>query len=145
MNKLKIALVRPGATVPKRATEGSAGYDLTAVLEAPVTVAHGQIVPVPTGIALQLAPGYAALVLGRSGLGIKHGVAPANAVGLIDSDYRGEILVGLTCHCGTPYVINPGERIAQMVIVPVATPTLVVAQTLEDSVRGTGGFGSTGG
>lgn len=144
MNNMNITFTRPGATLPVRATDGSAGYDMTAVLDTPVTVRHGEVAKIPTGVAIQLAPGYAALILGRSGLGIKQGVVPANAVGLIDSDYRGEIVVGLTCHCPAGYTIQPGERIAQMVIVPVVTPTLTAVDSLDNTARGTGGFGSTG-
>ncbi|MEG1778244.1 MAG: dUTP diphosphatase, partial [Angelakisella sp.] len=130
--------------VPTRATDGSAGYDMTAVLDAPVTVCHGAVAKIPTGVAIELPEGYAALILGRSGLGIKYGVVPANGVGLIDSDYRGEICVGLTCQCEAGYTVQSGERIAQMVIVPVATPELEAAESLEDTSRGAGGFGSTG-
>ena len=99
---------------------------------------------VPTGVAIQLEPGYVALVFGRSGLGIKMGVVPANGVGVIDSDYRGEMMVGLTCQLEEAYTVQPGERIAQMVILPVVTPELNQVEELEDSQRGTGGFGSTG-
>lgn len=141
---MNIKLTREGATMPTRATHGSAGYDMTAVLDAPVTVCHGEVCKIPTGVAIQLPAGYAALILGRSGLGIKHGVVPANAVGLIDSDYRGEIVVGLTCQCQAGYTVQPGERIAQMVIVPVATPELTAVDILDDTIRGVGGFGSTG-
>lgn len=144
LETMRIRLTRPGATVPKQATQGSAGYDLTAVLDAPVTVAHGQVTTIPTGVAIELASGYAALVLGRSGLGIRHGVVPANGVGLIDSDYRGELLVGLTCQKNEGYTIQPGERIAQMVVVPVCTPQLEIVDSLEDTQRDAGGFGSTG-
>lgn len=141
---MNIKLTREDATIPVRATDGSAGYDMTAVLDAPATVRHGEVCKIPTGVAIELPMGYAALILGRSGLGIKHGVVPANAVGLIDSDYRGEIVVGLTCQCQEGYTVQPGERIAQMVIIPVATPELTAVDTLDDTARGTGGFGSTG-
>ncbi|MEA5010946.1 MAG: dUTP diphosphatase [Angelakisella sp.] len=144
MKTLNIKLVRENAVLPKRATQGSAGYDLSATIEAPVTVRHGEIAKIPTGVAIALEPGTVALVFGRSGLGFKHGVMPANAVGVIDSDYRGEITVALTCQLQEEYVIEPGERIAQMVIMPVLTPELVLCDQLEDTVRGQGGFGSTG-
>lgn len=144
MKTLNIKLVRENAVLPKCATQGSAGYDLSAAIEAPVTVRHGEIAKIPTGVAIALEPGTVALVFGRSGLGFKHGVMPANAVGVIDSDYRGEITVALTCQLQEEYVIEPGERIAQMVIMPVLTPELVLCDQLEDTVRGQGGFGSTG-
>lgn len=144
MERMLVKLVRAGATLPLRATEGSAGYDLCAMVVVPTRVEQGQVATIPTGIAIQLEPGYAALVMGRSGLGIKHGVAPANAVGLIDSDYRGEIAVGLTCHRAEGYTVQPGERIAQLVVIAVATPALEAADSLEDTHRGSGGFGSSG-
>ncbi len=144
MDKLNIKLMSEQAVAPKLATDGSAGYDLVALIDEPVEVKMGEVVLVPTGIAIELPKGTAALIMARSGLGIKYGVAPANAVGLIDSDYRGEIKVGLTCHKTAGYTIQPGERIAQMVITPVLTPTLEIVQELEDSQRGEGGFGSTG-
>lgn len=144
MQILKIKKLHPDAILPRRATEGSAGYDLSACISAPLTVFPGQTTRIPTGIAIQLDPGYAALIFGRSGLGIKHGVVPANAVGVVDSDYRGELIVGLTCLHQTPYEIQPGERIAQMLILPAALPTLLEVDTLDESARGQSGFGSTG-
>lgn len=144
MTKMKIKLTRQGTQPPRRATPGSAGYDLAAMVEAPTRIEQGEVTGIPTGIAIQLEPGYAALVMGRSGLGMRYGVVPANAVGLIDSDYRGEIVVGLTCSCPQGYTVQPGERIAQLVIVPVSTPELEAVESLEDTNRGAGGFGSTG-
>ncbi len=144
MNQLKYKRTRPEAIPPRRATAGSAGYDLAAAIREPMEVRHGAVTVIPTGVAIQLEPGYVALVFGRSGLGIKKGVVPANGVGVIDSDYRGEMMVGLTCQREEPYTVQPGERIAQMVVLPVATPELTEAEELEDSQRGTGGFGSTG-
>ena len=144
MNTLTFKKVRPGAVAPQRATAGSAGYDLSAAIGAPVTVAPGETARIPTGIAIQLEPGYVALIFGRSGLGIKHGVVPANAVGVIDSDYRGELVVGLTCQHREPYVVQPGERIAQLLLLPVVTPPAEEAEELEETARGAGGFGSTG-
>ena len=144
MKQLKYKLTRPEAISPRRATEGSAGYDLAAAISQPMEVRHGAVTVVPTGVAIQLEPGYVALVFGRSGLGIKKGVVPANGVGVIDSDYRGEMMVGLTCQLEEAYTVQPGERIAQMVILPVVTPELNQVEELEDSQRGTGGFGSTG-
>ena len=144
MNQMNIKLLHPWAQVPTLATEGSAGYDLCAMIENPITVTHGQLVKIPTGIAIQLPQGTAAFIMGRSGLGIKHGIVPSNGVGLIDSDYRGEIIVGLTCQQEGGYTIMPKERIAQMVITPVFTPTLVSVESLTTTCRGDGGLGSTG-
>jgi len=142
---MKIKKMRPDAKIPVRSTQGAAGYDLCACLDAPVTVAPGRIVKVPTGIAIQLpGPDTVALIFGRSGLGLKHGIMPANAVGVVDSDYRGEIMVGLLNNGQEPYEVQPGERVAQMVIVPILTPQLEEVPELEDTQRGTGGFGSTG-
>ena len=141
---LRVKLLRPGAVMPRRGTPESAGLDLFAAIDAPVEVRHGEVAEIPTGIAIQLAPGYVCLVFGRSGLGVKRGVAPANAVGVVDSDYRGELRVFLTCHKEEGYTVQPGERIAQMVILPVWTGEPVQAEALEESQRGTGGFGSTG-
>ena len=99
----------------------------------------------PTGIAIELpGPGYVALVFARSGLGIKHGIAPANCVGVIDSDYRGEILVGLQNSGDADYVIQPADRIAQLMVLPILRPTLTVVEELDETERGSGGFGSTG-
>lgn len=141
---MKITLLRPNGVLPRRATGGAAGYDLAAALDAPVRVEQGKVVLIPTGVAIALTPGYGALVLGRSGLGIRYGVAPVNAVGLIDSDYRGEIMVGLTCHLAAGYTIQPGERVAQLVVIPVALPQLEQVDQLDDTARGGGGFGSSG-
>ena len=143
--KLKIKLLREGAVPPRYTTEGAAAMDLTACMDAPVTIAPRQLVTLPTGLAIALPSAeYVALVFARSGLGIKHGIALSNGVGVIDSDYRGEIQVGLTNLSDTPYTIQPGDRIAQLVVVPVALPELVWTQDLEDTGRGAGGFGSTG-
>ena len=147
--KLKIKAVSPKVgteiPLPGRATEGSAGLDLRACLEAPMTISPRQLVRVPTGVAIALpGPEYAALVFARSGLGVKHGVSLSNGVGVIDSDYRGEVMVGLTNLSDAPYTIMPGDRIAQLVVVPVAVPELELVTELEDTGRGTGGFGSTG-
>ena len=114
------------------------------MIDAPITINHGQLVTIPTGIAIALPTGTAALIMGRSGLGIKHGVVPSNGVGLVDSDYRGEIMVGLTCQQSCGYTIMPQERIAQMVITPVFTPALIPVDCLDDTSRGVGGLGSSG-
>ncbi len=144
MDKLKVKLTREGAQPPRRATDGSAGYDLSAAIDSPVQVRRGAITVIPTGVAIALEPGTVALVFGRSGLGFKHGVVPANAVGVIDSDFRGEISVGLTCQLEAGYTVQPGERVAQMLVVPVLTPQVELCGELDETKRGAGGFGSTG-
>ena len=147
--ELKIKALSPklGTEIPlpARSTPGSAGMDLAACMDEPVTIAPRALARIPTGLAIALpSPDYAALVFARSGLGVKHGISLSNGVGVIDSDYRGEIQVGLTNLSDTPYTIQPGDRIAQLVVVPVALPELVWTQDLEDTGRGAGGFGSTG-
>ena len=145
MMELKIEKLREGAKIPQRATPGSAGMDLYACLDAPVTLAPGQLAVVPTGIAMELPDnGCAAFLYARSGLGVKHGVCLSNGVGVIDSDYRGEVCAGLCNVSDKPYVIEPGERVAQMVIAPVFTPEIREVGALSDTERGAGGFGSTG-
>ena len=145
--KLKAVSPKLGKELPwpSRATEGSAGLDLAACIDRDVTIAPRQLVCIPTGVAIALpGPEYVALVFARSGLGIKHGIALSNGVGVIDSDYRGELQVGLTNLSDTPYTIRPGDRIAQLVVTPVVLPQLEIVEELEDTGRGTGGFGSTG-
>ncbi|WP_300269330.1 dUTP diphosphatase [uncultured Flavonifractor sp.] len=147
--KLKVKAVSPriGRDLPwpSRATEGSAGMDLCACIEEDRIIAPRQLVKIPTGIAIALpGPEYVALVYARSGLGIRHGVSLSNGVGVIDSDYRGEIMVGLTNLSDVPYTIHPGDRIAQLVVAPVILPELERAEELDETGRGTGGFGSTG-
>ena len=145
MEVLKIKKVQENAVIPKRATEGSAGLDLCACIDAPLTLNGGDTALIPTGLAIELPSSqYGAFVFARSGLSIKHGIGLLNAVGVIDSDYRGEIKVGVINQEKEPYTIEPGERIAQLVIMPVATLPVEEAQTLGESERGAGGFGSTG-
>ena len=146
---LKVKALSPkiGKEIPAPfyASAGAAAMDLHACVDAPVTIPAGGRAVIPTGIAIALPSAqYVALVFARSGLGIKHGVAPANCVGVIDSDYRGEIQVGLQNHSGVPYTIQPGERVAQLCIAPVYTAAFVPAEELGDTQRGEGGFGSTG-
>ncbi|MBC8537129.1 dUTP diphosphatase [Feifania hominis] len=130
---------------PFYATGGSAGLDLSAALAAPVTLAPLGRAVIPTGIAIGLpSADYVGLVYARSGLAVKHGVTTSNGVGVIDSDYRGEIKVGLVNLSDTPYTIAPGERIAQLVVAPVARCELEVVDDLDETARGAGGFGSTG-
>ena len=143
--EFKIRKLREGAKIPRRATEGAAGMDLYACIDESITLAPQQLVIVPTGIAIELPDnGCAAFLYARSGLGVKHGICLANGVGVIDSDYRGEVCAGLCNVSDKPYVIAPGERIAQMVIAPVFTPDVVEVSELSDTQRGAGGFGSTG-
>ena len=145
MEVLKIKKVQENAVIPKRATEGSAGLDLCACIDAPLTLNSGDTALIPTGLAIELPSSqYGAFVFARSGLSIKHGIGLLNAVGVIDSDYRGEIKVGVINQIKEPYTIEPGERIAQLVIMPVATLPVEEAQTLGESERGAGGLGSTG-
>ena len=147
--ELKIKYLSPkiGTDIPAPfyATEGAAARDLCACVDGEVTVAPRALVSIPTGIAIALPSAeYVALVFARSGLGIKHGVCLSNGVGVIDSDYRGEIRVGLTNLSDTPYTISPGDRIAQLAVVPVVQARLTVCDELPESGRGAGGFGSTG-
>ena len=136
--------MREGAQAPQRKTEGSAGFDLQACIEAPVTLAPGGSYAFPTGIAAEIPQGCAGLIFTRSGLGFKKGVAVRNGVGVIDSDYRGELHVGLANFSSQAYTVSPGERVAQLVIVPVCLPQLEEAGKLSATARGEGGFGSTG-
>ena len=145
--KLKAVSPKIGAELPFPfyATPGSAAMDLCACIDAPVELPPRQIVRLPTGIAIALpSPEYVALVFARSGLGIRHGVALANGVGVIDSDYRGEIQVGLINQSDVPYTVQPGERIAQLAVLPVVQARLSAVSELDETSRGTGGFGSTG-
>lgn len=131
--------------LPYYASAGAAAMDLHACLDEPVIIPAGERRVIPTGIAIALpSPDYVALVFARSGLGIKYGIAPSNCVGVIDSDYRGEIKVGLQNSGGADFTIQPGDRIAQMAIVPVIQAQLEQAEELDETDRGAGGFGSTG-
>lgn len=145
METLKIKKLNPNAVLPKRATEGSAGMDLYACIESPVTVQPHECVKFPTGLAIALpSPQYGAFIFARSGLSVKHGLAPANCVGVVDSDYRGEVIVGLVNQFEEPYTVEPGERIAQLVILPVSLLEPEEVEELDDTERGAGGFGSSG-
>ena len=143
--ELKIKKLRENAQIPFRATAGSAGMDLYACIDEPVTLALGEKAVIPTGIAIALpSPELGAFVFARSGLAIMHGIGLLNAVGVIDSDYRGEVCVGVINQLSEPYTINPGERIAQLVILPVSLIEPVEVDELDETERGAGGFGSTG-
>ncbi len=142
---LKIKKLKENAAVPKRATIGSAGYDLSACTDTDITINPGEIRMIPTGIAVAIDTENAAMMIyPRSGLASKHGIALANCVGVIDSDYRGEIGVPLINHGREPFTIINGMRIAQMVITPILLPDIQIADTLDETDRNTGGFGSTG-
>lgn len=144
MKNLIIQLLHEQAILPTRATAGSVGFDLYACIAVPVSIAPGETIKISTGIAIALEEGFAAFIYARSGLGVKNGIVPANCVGVIDSDYRGEIIVGLINHSKTVFTIRPTDRIAQMVITRCELPELCVCDSLPSTERGTGGFGSTG-
>lgn len=131
--------------LPQFATPGSAAMDLRACIDRPVTIRAGERTVVPTGLAMALpSADYVALLFARSGLGIRNGVCLSNGVGVIDSDYRGEIGVGLVNLSQEAYTVQPGDRIAQLMVVPVERPTVSLVEDLDDTSRGSGGFGSTG-
>ncbi|HZF28135.1 MAG TPA: dUTP diphosphatase [Gammaproteobacteria bacterium] len=144
---LKILNPRIGRDLPlpKRATAGSAGLDLRACLEQPLELAPGATALIPTGIAIHIGdPKLAALIIPRSGLGHKHGIVLGNLVGLIDSDYQGELMISCWNRGAQAFRIEPGERVAQLVVVPVVQVEFEVVESFEESARGSGGFGHTG-
>ncbi len=143
--ELKILDDRLKESMPAYATTGSAGLDLRACLEAAITIQPGETTLIPTGMAIHLAnPAYAAMILPRSGLGHKHGIVLGNLVGLIDSDYQGQLFVSCWNRSKEAFVMNPMERMAQLVIVPVIQASFTVVNEFDASERGEGGFGSTG-
>ena len=144
MQSLRIKKLEEGAKIPFRATLHSAGIDLYALLKEPVEIGSHEICQIHTGIACEIPIGFAGFIFARSSLGIKHGVTPANCVGVIDSDYRGEIVVALHNHGSQARTVEPGQRIAQMLITPVLTPAYEWTESLTDTDRNAGGFGSTG-
>jgi dUTP pyrophosphatase len=144
MEPIKVKKLSPNAILPTYGSAEAAGADLYACLDAPVTIQPGETAWIPTGLALEVPKGCAGLVYARSSLGVKRGLAPANKVGVIDSDYRGQIHVVLLNHGKTEQTIQHGERIAQFLITPVLTPAYEEAEELSDTDRGAGGFGSTG-
>lgn len=145
MNILKVKKLRDNAKMLRRATKGSAGMDLCACIDEPVTINAGEIKVIPTGLAIALEnENFVAYIYARSGLAIKHGITLANCVGVIDSDYRGELCVGLTNISKESYTIECDERIAQLVIAPVCICDVLETDELDDTERGVGGFGSTG-
>jgi dUTP pyrophosphatase len=146
---LRVRILNPRVGVdfplPQYATQGSAGLDLRACIEKPLELAPGRAQLIPTGLAIYLAdPGLAALVLPRSGLGHRHGIVLGNLVGLIDSDYQGELMVSCWNRGEAPFTLKPGERIAQLVVVPVVQVELEVVEDFEATARGRGGFGHSG-
>lgn len=143
MKKLRIMLTKPGAKLPGRQTEGSVGYDISACIDGDVVIPPGETRTVGSGVAIALEPGYAAFVYARSGLGIKHGITPANCVGVIDSDYRGEIIIGLHNASQAAFTVRNGDRVAQMVVAQCTLPELEVCDSLDETKRGAGGLGST--
>ena len=144
MMDVSICLLREGAQMPTYGSDYAAGADLYACLEAPVTIAAGATAMIPTGVAMEIPQGLVGLVYARSGLATKRGLAPANKVGVIDSDYRGEIFVALHNHGTTDQTVAHGERVAQLVLTPYVTAAFSAVESLSDTVRGAGGFGSTG-
>jgi len=144
MNAIRVKKLNDNAVLPTYGSEEAAGADLYACLENEIVIQPGQTYFVPTGLSMELPKGTAGLIFARSGLACKRGLAPANKVGVIDSDYRGEFIVALHNHSHQPETVSPGERIAQLVIVPVLTPGFVEADALTDTQRAGGGFGSTG-
>ena len=141
---LKFKKTDPRAIVPARSTPGAAGYDMCACLEVPVTIYPGETVMIPTGISMEIPLGVAGLIFPRSGMASKRGLAPANKVAVIDPDYRGEIFIALLNHGKVHQVIQPGDRIAQMLFIPYFAPELEEVEVLSETKRGDGGFGSTG-
>ncbi len=142
---VNVKLLRDGAVLPSYGSAFAAGADLVACPDTPaVEIGIGETILIPTGLAMEIPVGYVGLIYARSGIACKRGLAPANKVGVIDSDYRGEILVALHNHSAEPQRIERGERIAQLVITPYLAVEFAEADTLEDTARGEGGFGSTG-
>ena len=144
MEKIAVKKLRAGAILPSFGSREAAGADLYACLEKDVTILPGETAFIPTGLAMELPRGYAGLIYARSGLACKRGLAPANKVGVVDSDYRGEFIVALHNHGTQAQTVSGGERIAQLVITPVLIPEYVEAESLSETSRGAGGFGSTG-
>ena len=144
MSTVRVKKLSANAILPTYGSEEAAGADLYACLDEEITIEAGETAWIGTGISLEVPKGCAGLIYARSSMGAKRGLAPANKVGVIDSDYRGEVRVVLFNHSGKPQTVAPGERIAQLLITPVLTPRYVEAEELSDTERGSGGFGSTG-
>ena len=144
MQPVAVKKLHPRARLPVYGSEFAAGADLCVCLDEPVTIAPGQTVMLHTGLAMEIPVGYAGLVYARSGLASKRDLAPANKVGVVDADYRGELMIAMHNHGTIPQTIEDGERIAQLVITPYLTAQFFETEELSQTVRGTGGFGSTG-
>ena len=144
MDPIRVKKLRENAILPTYGSTGAAGADLYACLAQDIVIEPGMSAFVPTGLAMEIPVGCAGLIYARSGLACKRGLAPANKVGVVDSDYRGEFMVVLHNHSNQAQTVCHGERIAQLVITPVLTPTYIEAEELTDTVRACGGFGSTG-
>ena len=144
MEKINVKLLHPNAQLPTYGSAEAAGADIYVCIDQPVEILPGCTAMLPTGFALEVPKGCAGLIFARSSMGAKRHLAPANKVGVIDSDYRGEVKVALHNHGLTPQTVLPGERVAQLVIVPVFTPGFRQVEELDDTARGEGGFGSTG-
>ncbi len=142
--RVEFKKLRPDAVVPKYMTSGAAGLDLTAAIDAPISIAPGERRLIDIGLAVAIPPGFEGSVRPRSGLAIKHGITLVNSPGVVDSDFRGQLQVIVINHGQEPFLIKSGERIAQMVIAPVAQAEVVEVTELSVTARGTGGFGSTG-
>ena len=141
---IRLKRLRPEAVVPTYGTPGSAGADLRVCLDAPVTLQPGETRLLPTGWAIEIPEGYVGLIYARSSLASRRGLAPANKVGVIDSDYRGELMAAMHNHSGVPQTIEPGERVLQLVITPCVQAAFAESEALDDTERGAGGWGSTG-
>ena len=141
---VKIVKLQQNAKIPTYGSTDAAGADLYACIDAPITILPGQTVLIPTGLSMEIEQGFAGFIYARSGLATKRGLAPANKVGVIDCDYRGQVMVSLHNHTDQPQLVEPGERVAQMVFAPVYQAAFCEVDALSDTERGTGGFGSTG-
>ena len=145
MSVLKVKRLNEKARLPERATAGSAGYDLRACIEQPMVIEPGQVRKIPSGLAIELADEHhVAIIFARSSMVVKHGVRPANAVGVIDSEYRGEGCIFRRNYSDCPYTVEQQDRVARLLVMPVALPEVQEVEQLSDPVRGEGGFGSTG-
>ena len=144
MEKIKIKLIRETSKSPTYGSESAAGADIYADLSSDIVIPPHCTEMIPGGFSIEIPAGFAGFIYPRSGMASKRGLAPANKVGVVDSDYRGEVMVALHNHTDLPAEVSPGERIAQLVIAPVYTPGFIICDELEDTARGSGGFGSTG-
>lgn len=143
--KIKVKMMNDNVDLPEYKTEGSAGLDLTADIDRPITMKPGEGLLLPSGIAVHIEdPNCAAVIIPRSGLGHSHGIVLGNLTGLIDSDYQGEVMISLWNRGKAPFIVKPGDRVAQMIFIPVIHATFDLVKTFDETKRGTNGFGSTG-